>query len=864
MKRRDFVSHLALGTLAATSLTHLACNQKKKVADDDQEYYLNMPVFYTEASSLPKSGIAVGGIGCGSAELRQDGVFYNWQIANNKPRGTGANMTGMPAENLFFVVRYQTENSEPRFKVLQIDHNENLGGINSYGNVYIFPWLSGVKKVKYVGCFPFVRLEFSDPDMPFIVIMNVFSPFVPHDLKNSSIPGFYVSISIESTSRESVNITLMGTFKNLVGYDHTEKFHKSTLSKNNSWLAATFSCTELDPKASSYGDISLASLSGETSYYLGWEHLHPFYEIALRNSQLPNVDDTDARKKFNKKLGKMMPLERCLSSLAVNTQLKPKKTFTHTFVYAWNFPNQYNIKQCELEGNFYSNYFKNSIEVIEYLIQNRSELYTKTFGFVENFFDSTLNPVFLNQISSHLNTFITSGFLNKKGDFGILEGMNPEDSCCGVATIDVSIYASPMICALFPELQKSTMRNHKNRQLENGLVLHSMDKDFSCCGGKCGDSGITDRLDLSGQFVMIVLRDYFWTDDKAYLDEMWPAVKKAIDHVIKLRDKNNDLLPDMEGIMSSYDNFAMFGDASYILSQWICAMRMAAEAAKIMDELDLNEKYSKIADHGRKVFEEKLWNGKYFRLYNSEIGKNKGVDEGCLTDQLIGQWFGHLTGFGELFNQAKVRKALQNIYDISYKPKFGLRNCSWPEDKFLHDVGKDTWVDQANTCWTGVELAFASFLLYEGMYQRAADIIKQVDSRYLKAGLYWNHQECGGHYYRPMSAWTILNASIGLSIYLGEYKFQPKIPQKYTKVFFAFPEGTAHFISGEKVEIPVLTGVWKPKKIILSGVLSQVENLKVTLDQKPIDAKFEKNTDTITITFSEKFEIKGGQKLEVG
>jgi len=44
MKRRDLGSHLALGTLAATLHTHLACYQKKKVADDGQKYYSNMPV----------------------------------------------------------------------------------------------------------------------------------------------------------------------------------------------------------------------------------------------------------------------------------------------------------------------------------------------------------------------------------------------------------------------------------------------------------------------------------------------------------------------------------------------------------------------------------------------------------------------------------------------------------------------------------------------------------------------------------------------------------------------------------------------------------------------------------------------------
>ena len=36
-----------------------------------------------------RSGIAIGGIGTGSLELRKDGQFYNWSIMNNWPLGTG-------------------------------------------------------------------------------------------------------------------------------------------------------------------------------------------------------------------------------------------------------------------------------------------------------------------------------------------------------------------------------------------------------------------------------------------------------------------------------------------------------------------------------------------------------------------------------------------------------------------------------------------------------------------------------------------------------------------------------------------------------------------------------------------------------
>ena len=110
---------------------------------------------------------------------------------------------------------------------------------------------------------------------------------------------------------------------------------------------------------------------------------------------------------------------------------------------------------------------------------------------------------------------------------------------------------------------------------------------------------------------------------------------------------------------------------------------------------------------------------------------------------------------------------------MNYRPDQGLRNCQWPGDQFLHPVGKDTWVDQANTCWTGVELAFVALLYRTGRVEDAETIIKNVDDRYRRLGMYFDHQEFGGHYFRPMSALSIPNAYLGASYSEGILTIDP-------------------------------------------------------------------------------------------
>ena len=72
--------------------------------------------------------------------------------------------------------------------------------------------------------------------------------------------------------------------------------------------------------------------------------------------------------------------------------------------------------------------------------------------------------------------------------------------------------------------------------------------------------------------------------------------------------------------------------------------------------------------------------------------------------------------------------------------------------------------------WTGTEYQVAGHMIYEGMIEEAYAIIKGARDRY--DGIPeppigrnpWNEIECGGHYARAMSSWSILTGTVGLRI----------------------------------------------------------------------------------------------------
>jgi uncharacterized protein (DUF608 family) len=847
MKRRNFLKTLAVGGVAGVTLPPLALTPdgEQREAGEKRDRSGALIAHLSEESRV-RSGMALGGIGAGTIELRKDGRFYNWNIFNNFPKETGSEFV-LPegeiedpmASNLFFMVRYEVEGGEPGIKLLQLTNSINEGGV--MGIAFTFPWMRAINRIDSSARFPFTRMTFTDPDLPCDIEMIAWTPFIPHDVKNSALPLAFFDFKVTVKTSKRVHLTLLMTARNNVGYDTLERFYTTETSSVLGARLISMGCGGIDTNASTWGQVTLASLAADSTYYCGWSHHHPFYEQVLRNRTLPNIDDTNGiesnradipawlprthgRNRIDPKGQKRVHDQFVYCTLAKSFELAGSSVHAeHSFLYGWNFPNLYaessfREQSQTIEGHYYSNYFTSASDVAEYGIAQRHDLLLRSQAFVSHFFDSSADIFVLEQVNSQLNTFVTNGRLVKNGDFGMLEGLSSTWSWGPIATIDVMAYSSAPIIALFPELQKATMRCHQRVQSAQGEIQHGLLKNFT--RGEDGTAGVSHRLDPAVQYVIIVLRDFFWTNDRGYLEELYPSVTRAINYILTNRSFGGGVIPIMRGVESSYDNFPMFGYASYILSQWLCAIQSAVLAADAMNDPGARLKYENILRQTKDTLESKLWAGSYYRLYNDldNAGGKGDSSEQCLTDQLVGQWMSHASGLGSIVAKRRIDTALKSILKRSYRPAFGLRNCSWPGMKYWSDVDPNTWADQGNTCWSGVELAFASFLLYEGFYEEAIEVIRTVDRRYRENGLYWSHQEFGGHYLRPMSAWSILNGLLGFSVNQGRLRFEPKLNRTAFKLFFATPTGTAHYIRvDETVKLRCLTGTLEFSSLEIRG-----------------------------------------------
>lgn len=754
-------------------------------------------------SQLPRSGMALGGIGAGGFEVRQDGGFANWSIFNNAPLFSGPAYPLLEKETLFFKLWVRVQNENPRLILLQIEDSHGAGAIRHHEHQYIFPWLSGVDVIRTTASFPFTDLEFEREGVPLRISLRAWSPFIPGNVKDSALPLAYFDFEIVPTGSRPVDIQVLCVLRNAVGYDQPGRIYANRRIREQDFSAVICEAAQADPSAATTGSLCLAAFSPRSTAYVGWEHPHPYYERCLREYPLPEYDDTAARNGFDDQTGRLRADERCFVTLGIHATLPEcGQRFSGTFALTWHFPNSYAKEPGEIaagyledasfpgresgtsadqtesgtplnEGHFYTEFFAAIEEVARYARSERGRLLAETERFHAAFFDSSLPPWVLDQINSQLNTLRTSTWLTRTRMFGVLEGLAPDQPYAGLATTDVAMYGQIAIALLFPELDRMTVDLWCKFQKPNGVVIHSVS-----CHSEIPNPAELDgkRLDMPSQFAFMALRSAFWSGDRAWLEKIWPHVKSALAYVLRERDRNGDSLPDMEGIMCSYDNFPMYGAAPYVATQWLAALTLALEAARRLDDEAFVTEYAPHLARGRAAIESSTWNGAYFDLFSEPGPKDAAGKTGCLTDQLIGDGAVRQLGLAPVADPARVETALRTILQLNYKPDQGLRNCQWPEDDFLHPVDKDCWVDQANTCWTGVEFQFAAQLLYMGLSSQAAEIIRNVDDRHRWWGMYWDHQEFGGHYFRPLSALAIPNAFLGLSYDGVTLRIAPAFP----------------------------------------------------------------------------------------
>ncbi len=855
-----------------------------------------------------ESGLNLGGIGTGGVELWADGRFHFWNMLNTRPWANlnkyahwdaDTHHTIDPIEpgpgHADFFVRVQEKGKRPVYRWLFSGYGNTLAA-GHFWRHHKFFFIKSVKAIEYRAEYPFIYLDYKDDEFPVEVRLCAWTSMIPRDVKNSSLPGFYLDFSIRNRTRAQLEVSLVWQQQNLSGFasDKVTQRH-SKLRKSACHMVRmegsldapnhdTSGCMTLWAKPSKGQRVTSVASNPHMPNLIWPIHLTggldgPLYPEHIEHEEVKNpaYEPRDSNDPQNK------------GWLCVQQKVAAGKTADVNLGMAWYYPNHRSINGTRL-GHVYENWFDDSTEVAAYLARNHDKFFKAARLMPELLINSDMPKKFQLSLLDQINTLTKSTQFIGNGRFGLQEG----HGCCAFNTMDVDHYSSYTLSLLWPELRAKVMDQQTEiAHPETGKIHHGLPKSVEAieAGGEKG----YNRWDNCCQYILQLYRDAKWGGDMALIERSWETAKRAIEVIINI-DFYDVGLPYIEGGIT-YDHWRMKGIVGYMAGLYLAALLAMEDLARRMDEAETAERMRQLFERGRDSFEELLWNGEQYLLYYGRRPKGAKIDEksekvgeeghlhaqkpsscctrpgayvelkdtGVMTDLINGNGTAAVMGLGAFLDPKRVKQYLKLILDRNHQPENQcVINGSYPDGHFL-----DGWpFMQWQTPWTGTEYFLAAQLYAAGMVKEGDQVIDDVYDRHVREGMRFDQSECSNHYARPLSIWAAYTARLGMDLDLIKRAivFKPVKQDAYQGLLMT---GTATCMARYKNQKTVTTfdldvrdGKLELKELTLK-CSGKASGLSVAINDKEADASLEAKRGEARIELSRIARLKPEDRIRI-
>ncbi len=298
------------------------------------------------------------------------------------------------------------------------------------------------------------------------------------------------------------------------------------------------------------------------------------------------------------------------------------------------------------------------------------------------------------------------------------------------------------------------------------------------------------QVAADGQFGCVVklFREWRQSGDDKWLAKLWPACRRSVEFAWIKGGWDEDRDGVAEGAQHNTMDIEYFGPNPEVQTWYLAALKAAAAMAAAVGDAEFAKVCGDMFTAGAAATETLLFNGEYYqqkivppgdfsrvasRLRHTNMGAEDADDpefqigDGCVTDQLLGDTYARLVGFGPVLATEHVATALQSIHRLNYVEDFGdWANCmrtyavrgerghivlSYPNGLPEHPM--PYWSE----VWTGLEYVYALGLVQQGETALAEDVVAAARERFSGARRNpFDEMECGHHYARAMSSWGLM------------------------------------------------------------------------------------------------------------
>jgi uncharacterized protein (DUF608 family) len=838
-----------------------------------------------EGPALKEIAFPLGGIGTGTVSLGGRGDLRDWEIFNRPGKGVKLPFT-------FFALYFEEESGRRGVRVLEGPLTPPFTEQDGYPRTEV-PGLPRMEKARFFGEYPFARVEFEDSRVPLQVTMEAFNPMIPLNPEDSGIPAVLIRFWVKNLSSGRIRASVAGSLLNPIGFDGqgdldsitNEKFGQNLneIRKTAVLSGLAMSSKKVDPKAPDFGTMSLSTPWKDITYTSHWvrgdwwDDLQIFWDDFSDEGRLKDSEEASPSPDGRTDIG----------TLGLSVSLGPSEEASLPFVLSWNIPNVLNYfdvvpeQRGGLLRNHYAERFADAWAAAEYLVQNLERLEKDTRLFHDAFFASTLPPYVLDAVSSQASIIrTTTCFWLEGGRFFGFEGCNDRGGCCPLNCAHVWNYEQSL-AFLYPSLERSMREtDFLNQVRPDGAMIFRTSLPL--------ESGIfwDFRPAADGQMGRIIslYRDWQISGDDAFLRKLWPQAKKALEYAWTSWDTDRDGL--MEGEQHNTYDIEFYGPNSMLSGFYLGALLAGSRMAEAMGDKAAARMYQEVFESGKRKYDELLWNGEYYvQKYDRVMEKKYQYEEGCLSDQALGQWMAMIAGLGRFLPEDRLKTTLGSIYRYNFLTDFrdfsncqrtyalgdekGLLLCSWPKGgrpplPFVY----------SDEVWTGIEYQVASHMMYEGLLEEGLSIVKAVRDRYDgRRRNPWDEVECGHHYARAMSSWGVLLALSGYSYSGPEMRmgFAPPLHAGDFRTFWSAGSGWGRYFQKTeddedlKAGVTVLSGGVNLRELSLrlppEFLDKRIVSLKGSLDGKVLKLQFAKDGCTVIVSSRKPLTVSAGQEL---
>jgi non-lysosomal glucosylceramidase len=757
--------------------------------------------------------LPLGGIGTGNVAICGDGGLRQWQLGNT------ANHLGHVPESFFAVRASSVEPPLNVSRILQARLPQPPPEAAPNVTDHIVPldrdspaahW-DAIASTDFEAAYPFARISYIDAALPVSIGLEAFTPFVPLDAEASSLPLASFSFTVTNRADRVVHGWLLATLQNTIGWDGVTPIeadrcslfggNANRVSRDGDLTAVVMENPTVpgdDPRA---GELVLATTapcvalpqfarSGDALAFVeGLKLLGPTIDEDWSQAALRRAC-AEVGVRQHAPSGASPAGTTWSGALAAAFAVAPGESATLDFVISWRFPNrvtdfdQFGQRDEPLPvtwiGNDYAQRHPSALAAVQSFERERDRLHGQSRAWTDALLASDLPDVAVEMLLAQPSLIRSpTTFRSADGRFYGFEG------CLGASTLNWngSVGGScPLNCnhvwnyeqglsRLFPELERSMRETElEATQAPEGYLPHRVLLPLTTAQLHDTIIGGPARPALDGMLgaVLKTYRELRQGAGERWLADLWPRLVRLMDYIDRTWNVGGDgVLVGEQPV--TYD-IALHGPNMFVGGLWLAALRAMEEMARIIAP-ERAAGYRELFERSSARYDELLFDGEYYAQLPENSAHEFG--KGCLSDQLLGQWWAHQLGLGYVLPLEHVRSALEAVVRHNLRHGFrdfshgyrvfadaddsGLLVCTWPKG------GRpEVPVRYCDEVWTGVEYQVAAHCFMEGLDAQGIELLAAVRGRYDGTRRNpFNEIECGDHYARALAGFSVLEALTG-------------------------------------------------------------------------------------------------------